>query len=212
VHFQTSDSCERSGASFLEFGNCYKKRTLQVKVRNMKEVSFDRDGSQHKGGSEGRYTDTPQPPHIASIACNARSVAQRRATGNQGKPGPFSIALRQTCQLVCGILFIVIYRNQQPVGRISSASPQLGAAKRGQEAGIAPGRSPPAQPRLPPGPKGLPEGAEREPANGTPETQTQRNRQELKIRYGRPSVSLVFQLLCRLQESSPVHELLQACP
>ena len=102
------------------------------------------------------------------------------------------------------------------VGRISSASPQLGAAKRGQEAGIAPGRSPPAQPpglpRLPPGPKGLPEGAKPEPANGTPETQTQRNRQELKIRHGRPSVSLVFQLLCRLQESSPVHELLQACP
>jgi hypothetical protein len=47
------------------------------------------------------------------------------------------------------------------VDRISSASPQLGAAKRGQEAGIAPGRSPPAQPRPPPGPKGLPEGAKR---------------------------------------------------
>ena len=93
------------------------------------------------------------------------------------------------------------------VGRISSASPQLGAARRGQEAGIPPGRSPPTQPRLPPGPKGLPEGAQREPANGTPETQTQRNREELKIRYGRPSVSLVFQLLCRLQESSAVHKL-----
>ena len=93
------------------------------------------------------------------------------------------------------------------VGRISSASPHLGAAERGQEAGIAPGRSPPAQPRLPPGAKGLPEGAKPEPANGTPETQTQRNRQELKIRHGRPSVSLVFQLLCRLQESSPVHKL-----
>ena len=93
------------------------------------------------------------------------------------------------------------------IDRISSASPQLGAAKRGQEAGIAPGRSPPAQPRLPPGAKGLPEGAKPEPANGTPETQTQRNRQELKIRHGRPSVSLVFQLLCRLQESSPVHKL-----
>jgi len=32
-------------------------------------------------------------------------------------------------------------------------------------------RSPPAQPRLPPGPKGLPEGAKREPANGTPGTE-----------------------------------------
>jgi hypothetical protein len=60
---------------------------------------------------------------------------------------------------------------REGVDRISSASPQLGAAKRGQEAGIAPGRSPPAQPRRPPGPKGLPEGAKREPANGTPGTE-----------------------------------------
>jgi hypothetical protein len=116
------------------------------------------------------------------------------------------------CWLVCVIdLSSVLYqfpRLVNAVGRISSASPQLGAAKRGQGAGIAPGRSHPAQPRLPPGPKGLPEGAKPEPANGTPEeTQTQRNRQELKIRHGRPSVSLVFQLLCRLQESSAVHKL-----
>ena len=61
------------------------------------------------------------------------------------------------------------------LGSISSAPPQLGApGKRGQEAGTAPGRSPPAQPRLPPGPKGLPEGAKREPANGTPGTKTQK--------------------------------------
>jgi hypothetical protein len=57
------------------------------------------------------------------------------------------------------------------IDRISSASPQLGPAKRGQGAGTTPGRSAPAQPRLPPGPTGLPEGAKREQANGTPGTE-----------------------------------------
>ena len=76
------------------------------------------------------------------------------------------------------------------IGRISSASPQLGAAKRGPEAGIAQGWSPPTQPRLPPEPKGLPEGAQREPANGTPGTEGQKTNRSSKSLWPASNVNL----------------------
>jgi hypothetical protein len=66
------------------------------------------------------------------------------------------------------------------VGRISSASPQLGAAKRGQEAGVAPGRSTPIRPRLPPGPAGGPWRAKRKAVNER-QSQAQRNREAIAI-------------------------------
>jgi hypothetical protein len=88
----------------------------------------------------------------------------------------------------------------------------MGAAKRGQEAGIAPGRSPPAQPRLPPEPKGLPEGARREPANGTSGTERQKTNRSSKLPWPASNASLAVQLHSANEEPSPVHELLQACP
>ena len=64
------------------------------------------------------------------------------------------------------------------VGRISSASPHLGAAKRGQGAGVAPGRSTPIRPRLPPGPTGAPWRAKRKAVNER-QSQAQRNREAI---------------------------------
>jgi len=66
------------------------------------------------------------------------------------------------------------------IGRISSASPQLGAAKRGQEAGVAPGRSTPIRPRLPPGPAGAPWRAKRKAVNER-QSQAHRNREAIAI-------------------------------
>jgi hypothetical protein len=78
-------------------------------------------------------------------------------------------------------LITVITANGQWLGRISSASPQLGAAKRGQEAGVAPGRSTPIRPRaLPPGPAGAPWRAKRKAVNDR-QSQAHRNREAIAI-------------------------------
>ena len=114
----------------------------------------------------------PPPRGASSSRCIAAQAQARRAA--------------RRCLGVCR----VPPRGAQ-IGRISSASPQLGAAKSGQEAGIAPGRSPPTQPRPPPGPKGLPEGARREPANGTPGTESQKTRRSSKLPW--PASNLVSQ-------------------
>jgi hypothetical protein len=76
--------------------------------------------------------------------------------------------------------------SRQDFIRIPSAGGcQKGAGSRDCTGEVSPNPTPP-----PPEPKGLPEGAQREPANGTPETQAQRNRQELKNRYGQPLTSI----------------------
>ena len=71
---------------------------------------------------------------------------------------------------------IGLTHSQLRVGGISSASPQLGAAKRGQEAGVTPGRSTPI--RLPPGPTGAPWRAKRKAVNER-QSQAQRNREAI---------------------------------
>jgi hypothetical protein len=84
-----------------------------------------------------------------------------------------SIMLSKAADLEYGEIF-------SQIGRSSSASPQLGAAKRGQEAGVAPGRSTPIRPRLPPGPAGAPWRAKRKAVNER-QSQAHRNREAIAI-------------------------------
>ena len=92
--------------------------------------------------------------------------------------------------------------------RIPSAGGcQKGAGSRDCTGEVSPNPTPP-----PPGAQGAPG---RSPARAGQRNTRDRgpeNQQELKNRYGQPLTLSGFQLQAANEESSPVHELLQACP